>query len=470
MYSFSGSQKTRFRKIQDLDSSTTSSAIEANEKKRQVFYDSKEFDDHKESDLRLSLMERDIEITRKLIESITKLKKLVDETRIIDEIDDEVWLLNFIEELEIHLTYLCSPNKTKKPSSIKQKETLLQVSNDLINYLQKRLTDEEFSSKGGLLLRSDSFRNNTWELKLKNLVASLNQCLINLQNTPSNESTGSNAITSITRDFLKDQDFEQIHSINVKIEQDLKTLTINIQQKESPLFVNSLKMDAKYSDRVIDCANAKISDSIESDPKRLFHVLDFQSLDEQHISDGTSKIHFEEIPGNIDDKNKQIKDVSGEIEFLKNLLQDKKKNEQRDEYLKKNEEEMKMMRSKVVILQEQMESYKQEVDLLQKDHNKLVERKLKIEEKLNNIKKSLNRDEQELNKFDETIEKKENRSWNGHDFGCQVEDESYMKMKAYDFYYKEAQLKAKKLLERGENFHRESIERMKKNRLRKWKK
>ena len=43
-------------------------------------------------------------------------------------------------------------------------------------------------------------------------------------------------------------------------------------------------------------------------------------------------------------------------------------------------------------------------------------------------------------------------------------------MKAYDFYYKEAQLKAKKLLERGENFHRESIERMKKNRLRKWKK
>ena len=43
MYSFSGSQKTRFRKIQDLDSSTTSSAIEANEKKRQVFYDSKGF-------------------------------------------------------------------------------------------------------------------------------------------------------------------------------------------------------------------------------------------------------------------------------------------------------------------------------------------------------------------------------------------------------------------------------------------
>ena len=29
-----------------------------------------------------------------------------------------------------------------------------------------------------------------------------------------------------------------------------------------------------------------------------------------------------------------------------------------------------------------MESYKQEVDLLQKDHNKLVERKLKIEEKV----------------------------------------------------------------------------------------
>ena len=44
------------------------------------------------------------------IELFFQLKKLVDETRIIDEIDDEVWLLNFIEELEIHLTYLCSPN------------------------------------------------------------------------------------------------------------------------------------------------------------------------------------------------------------------------------------------------------------------------------------------------------------------------------------------------------------------------
>jgi len=123
------------------------------------------------------------EINTVLIETMTKLKNLVVETRIIDDVDDEVWLMDFVEELQVHLSGLCKRGfKKRGRSAIKQKKILLQVCEDLITYLEKRRQYADENNNGESVEVNDAVtKNNNGDIRIKNLLQTLDQCLNNLK-------------------------------------------------------------------------------------------------------------------------------------------------------------------------------------------------------------------------------------------------------------------------------------------------
>jgi len=123
------------------------------------------------------------EINTVLIETMTKLKNLVIETRIIDDVDDEVWLMDFVEELQVHLSDLCKRGfKKRGRSAIKQKKILLQVCEDLITYLEKRKQYADENNNGESIEVEDAIiKNNNDDIRIKSLLKTLDQCLNNLK-------------------------------------------------------------------------------------------------------------------------------------------------------------------------------------------------------------------------------------------------------------------------------------------------
>nr|CAB3228131.1 coiled-coil domain-containing protein 102A-like [Phallusia mammillata] len=166
--------------------------------------------------------ENDVKLTRDLLNAMRELKDIAEVSRVIDEVDDEEWLLMFIGELDSHLRDLvrmdiarqnrheqceeCDPQEELELQRIERNEkaTMLSVALDLIRYLKDRSTyalhrrssrnpDKEgdngegsYGTLGRLKVLaaekpSDPACMNKWQRRLSNLAGTLDKYLQRLE-------------------------------------------------------------------------------------------------------------------------------------------------------------------------------------------------------------------------------------------------------------------------------------------------
>ncbi|XP_039256756.2 uncharacterized protein LOC120333398 isoform X2 [Styela clava] len=168
-------------------------------------------EDH-DSIMRLAKIRED-EFTMKLISAMRELKDIADVARIIDEVDDEEWLLVFIGELDHRLHYLmkAEEEEEEKPedheANIREKATILDVALDLISFLKDRsayrvhrsslalrtsgLDDDEIIGDGNTTIQRmkqmaankphNPYDMQRWQRQLMNLAGTLDKYLSLLQ-------------------------------------------------------------------------------------------------------------------------------------------------------------------------------------------------------------------------------------------------------------------------------------------------
>lgn len=83
------------------------------------------------------------EFTMKLISAMKELKDIAEVARIIDEVDDEEWLLVFVGELDHRLQYLMKAHEEESEpddheANTREKATILDVALDLVAFLKER--------------------------------------------------------------------------------------------------------------------------------------------------------------------------------------------------------------------------------------------------------------------------------------------------------------------------------------------
>lgn len=514
-------------------------------------------------------IKQEAEVTGTLIDSITKLKNLVKETRIIDEVDDELWLLNFIDELEVHLADLCRRNFTKhgKPG-IQQKEILLQVCIDLICYLEKRTSyskDKKNGDDDDDVEKHEDFFDQSWENRIKRLLTTLDQCLnslknhINLKKDQDSERVKLETFVKMSNKMLQSQSMgntpegsylSDSENFNYSFEGDSKVLTISIIDKND----TNLQEDKESEASTHDSTQGDSCDSLMWDDST--HSMDLKE-DSGVQCDLLSPQMFQEFELRVTNLKKNLNRFRRKLrETLEDrndksrqilTLQNRMKRFQRTVQLKKMEkssleEEISMIKDSIenekILKETQIGNLERKLDKIQEKHDqdiekidqlyktiddyknknevlrdeqiKLFHNKEETEKELHQATVSLLKERSEMEKLREnpkertitldtkeiqteteqkneigcqtsttsnlcykcsnSIEQEEPETSSNNntkiDFGCQVDDESYMNMKAYDFYAKEAKIRARKLIERGRNFQRESIKLSRQNQRR----
>lgn len=176
----SGSEGTRFSSGPDADSEYTRSDTER--KGKHIEYVSVtsmkndgsmtsqllKMDDSKNGETRIEEMTSGKEIKRQLIKAMKELRDLGLVARVIDEIDDEKWLMMFVQELEVHVKQIIQMEKKIKQlihqaregradgykelirgltiQLKSKKSTLLDCLNDILKYFQDRLRSKDIRS------------------------------------------------------------------------------------------------------------------------------------------------------------------------------------------------------------------------------------------------------------------------------------------------------------------------------------